>query len=69
MVLTSLFAVSPDVLVAVFNELEMRAVVATVRLMKASFKDSVSDKVHVPDAPLAFVWVVSQGGQGPTLLS
>jgi hypothetical protein len=30
MVLTSLFAVSPDVLVAVFNELEMRAVVATV---------------------------------------
>jgi hypothetical protein len=64
MVLPSLFAVPPDLLVAVFDEPEMKAdVVAAVGVIKA-FHDSVSDEVEVPEALLLFLWAVSQGGLG-----
>ena len=63
MVLPSLFAVPPDLFVAVFNEPEMRADAAAVGVIKA-FNDSVSDDVEVPEALLAFLWAVSQGGLG-----
>jgi hypothetical protein len=49
MVLPSLFAVPPDLLVAVLDELEMKADTAAVGVIKA-FHDSVSDKVEVPEA-------------------
>jgi hypothetical protein len=63
MVLPSLFVVPPDLLVAVFNEPEMKADVMAVGVIKA-FHDSVSDEVEVPEALLAFLWAVSQGGLG-----
>jgi hypothetical protein len=59
-----LFAVPPDLFVAVFNEPEMKANVAAVGVIKA-FNDSVSDDVGVPEALLTFLlWAVSQGGLG-----
>jgi hypothetical protein len=61
MVLPSLFAVPPDLLVAVFDKPEMKADVAAVGVIKA-FHDSVSDEeLEVPEALLAFLWAVSQG--------
>jgi hypothetical protein len=60
MVLPSLFAVPPDLLVAVFDEPEMKADVAAVGVIKAFFHD----KVEVPEALLLFLWAVSQGGLG-----
>jgi hypothetical protein len=47
----------------VFNEPEMKADVAAVGVLKA-FNDIVSDEVGVPEALLAFLWAVSQGGLG-----
>jgi hypothetical protein len=47
----------------VFNEPEMKADVAAVGVIKA-FNDSVSNEVGVPEALLAFLWAVSQGGLG-----
>jgi hypothetical protein len=63
MVLPSLFAVPPDLFVAVFNKPEMKADVVAVGVIKA-FNDSVSDEVVVPEALRAFLWAVSQGGLG-----
>jgi hypothetical protein len=59
--LPSLFAVPPELIVALFNEPEMKANVAAVGVIKA-FNDSVSDEVGVPEALLTFLWAVSQGG-------
>jgi hypothetical protein len=55
MVLASLFALLPDLFVAVFNEPEMRADVAAVGGVIKAFNNSVSDEVGVPEALLVFL--------------
>jgi hypothetical protein len=66
MILPSLFAVPPDLFVAVFNEPEMKADIAAVGVIKA-FNDSVSDDVEVPEALLAFLWAVTREAWDPSL--